>query len=331
MKLNDLIEQHNSQFSTFYSEELYSHTPMALISLSEMGASDQRLEEHFLEDTKKLEQKKKLILKLDQSNWKSYLGKFEYEASFIQFFEEEFNELGQEKILAKYFDFLMKGVGAAAFHPLIRLSYAIKRNDIREVIQSLATWAASFLDLKINSQLNEKLSIEEIISKLQSDNFNNGEKLEGDTIARRMVAVSESNEFKGIADKVFLNELEGNNLESILLRLFSQTNNFTLLHAVTSHHAFEYLKKFSVNERNVKVYYWKTLLAAYLTTTGASKISLNWSYPEIKLPSWDKLKDLAIESKDNHVIKLVHTLSEKNRSDLDSELRYAASLKLKAI
>ena len=81
MKLYDLIERHNSQYSTFYGGELYSHTPMALISLSEMGASDQRLDEYFKQDIKKLRPKNKIIQNLNQSNWKDYLGQYEYETT----------------------------------------------------------------------------------------------------------------------------------------------------------------------------------------------------------------------------------------------------------
>ncbi len=329
MKVNQLIAKHNQNFSTYYSGELYSHTPMALIALRDLGASEKRLTEFYDFDTKKLEPIKKESKSISDENWKKTFGEYELESSYFKYFRDIVEKNGINKTVEKFFDILMEGVGAAAFHPIIRLSYAVREDNSDEVAISLATWAASFVNLNVNSKLSEESGLIDILKSFQALNFNDNSKIETDNIATRMRKVSEDKFYKELNSTITLSDLDKDKLESSLLWLYSQTNNFTLLHAVTSHYAFENLVQFSVNKVESRVYFWKAILAAYLSTTGVVKIDMGWKYPMIeKLPSWDELKNKAIESNDDHVIKLVHILNLKRKESLDYELRYASALKL---
>ena len=238
-------------------------------------------------------------------------------------------EQGIDKSLNEYFDLLVKGVGAAAFHPMIRLSYAVRDRNDDEVAISLGTWAASFLNLNVSHEISNEVGILEILKNLKIKNFNQNKKIEADNIANRMLKVSESEDYKKLSSVILWKDLKKEELERSLLWLFSQTNNFTLLHGVTSHHAFESLLRFSSEKDIARAFYWKAILAAYLSTTGVVNIDLSWKLPEIEnLLPWNDLKKKAVESNDDHVIKLVHILSVKDKERLDYELRYASSLKL---
>jgi hypothetical protein len=329
MNVKKLIEKHNQNFSTYYRGELYTHTPMALMALADLGASENRLEEFYNIDTRKLEPIKKESIIINDKNWKDFFGEYEHESSYIKYYQSIVDEFGIRKTLDKYFDTLIKGVGAAAFHPIIRLSYAVRDENEDEVAISLATWAASFVDLNVSPKLSNENELIDILKSFQEIDFNQSEKIEGDNIAIRMKKVSEDKSYKKLSPTIISSELEKDKLENSLLWLYSQTNNFTLLHAVTSHHAFESLVEFSQNITESRAYFWKAVLAAYLSTTGVVKIDLNWKYPKIEnLPSWDELKSRAIKSNDDHVIKLVHVLDLKDKEKLDYELRYASALKL---
>ena len=329
MKLNELIDKHNKEFSTYYKGELYSHTPMALFALKDLGASDERLEEFYEFDVKKLEPIVNPTFLIDNSNWEKHLGNYKYEASYVDFFRSRVQEDGIEFTVQKYFDVLMKGVGAAAFHPIIRLSYAIRENNENEIIISLATWAASYLDLGVSPSLDGDKTFLDVIGSLKQINFNQGLQVEGKNIVERMSTVSKTREYKECVQKISLTSSHRDELEKILLWLFSQSNNFTLLHGVTSHHAFESLVKFSKQEELSRGYLVKAILAAYLSTTGVFAPDLDWRYPSFEnLPSWDVIKQKAISSNDDHVIKLVHVLGLKDNYRNDGELRYACLVKL---
>ena len=103
---------------------------------------------------------------------------------------------GINKTVERYFDILMKGVGAAAFHPIIRLSYAVREENKDEVAISLATWAASFVNLGVTSELSEENGLIDILQKFQQMNFNKNKKLEANNIAIRMLKVSKDKYYK---------------------------------------------------------------------------------------------------------------------------------------
>jgi hypothetical protein len=301
---------------------------MALYSLEELGASQERIKEFYLHDIKKLEPKKKSSSLIDRSNWMEYLGKYEHEEDYFCFFEKEIQSSSLRLVIEEYFDFLMKGVGAAAFHPLIRLSYAVKANHPEEIIKSLASWAASYLDLGDIDSVEGEISVEDMLGIFIENNFNEGKAFVDATISQRMMTVSRLSLFKDNFNKISLHSIRPDGLEESLLWLFSQTNNFTLLHGITSHHAFETLLPFSREKNSARLFMWKALLAAYLSTSGTVLVDTGWAYPSRDLERWDVLKSEAIKSNDDHVIKLVHTLSCKRNNKLDYEFRYASSLKL---
>lgn len=328
MSAKSLIQKHNTQYSTYYKTELYTHTPMALLALSEMGADNFRLEEFYQQSVLKLRSKVSSSLSITANNWLDYLGQHQHEQAYIDFFYTELKRLGQDKMINIYFDALMPGVAAAAFHPLIRLFYAVRFNIAEEVVISLATWATSYLDLELNTKLMNKNNLIKSLKVFQDNNFNSSKKIMGSNIASRMQRVSQTTMFKQLSPYVTENDLVPQRLEETCLWLYAQNNNFTLLHAITSQHAFENLCHFSSKPNQTRVIMWKAILAAYLSTTGSVNIDFNWQYPEIQLPDWEELTAKAIQSNDEHVIKLVHVLSIKNRENLDSQLRYAAVLKL---
>ncbi|MCI5072585.1 questin oxidase family protein [bacterium] len=323
-----LIQKHNAQYSTYYKTQLYTHTPMALLALKEMGASDKRLESFYQKSAAKLRAKSASSLKIASDNWREHLGNHEYETAYVQFFKTEMQHLGQDKMIAHYFDQLMPGVAAAAFHPLIRLFYAVRFNIKEEIVISLASWATSYLDLGLDSKLTNTVSMLDLLKRFREQDFNQGKKIVAPNIAQRMAIVAHNPMFKDLSAQLFYDDLEASKLESALLWLFSQNNNFTLLHAITSHHAFEALQKFSAKPKIARILMWKALLAAYLSTTGSIEVDFDWQYPDMKFPDWPKLTAKAIQSNEEHVIKLVHILSIKNRKDIDQRLRYGAALKM---
>ncbi len=326
-KLNTLISHYNSTFSTYYAgeRELYAHTSMALTSLYELGATDKRLEEFYPISTSILNRLSATEFEITDENWKDFKGEFNLESSYTRYFLKKIEEIGFENTIRAVFDYLMRGVGAAAFHPLIRLYYAVTRKDETEVAISLGTWLISYLDIGADTTLSGKGDIKSVLTYFED--YNGGIKVKGINIAKRMETISADSRFQENVNNIAYENLSPDILEENLLLLFSQENDFTILHGITSHHAFEYLSQFSENKEVSRIYYWKSLVAAYLSNTGFTKFNLSWKFPDISLPDWNELKKKAAMSDDDHVIKLVHTLSLKDKK-LDYKLRYAASVKL---
>ena len=331
MHAQTLIEKHNRTFSSYYKGQLYTHTPMALLALTELGATKARLNAFYQKSIAKLEAKKSSALKITENNWTDYFGQQQAESAYIEFFQTEIERLGQEQMIAKYFDALLPGMGAAAFHPLIRLFYAVRFNIAQEVVISLATWASSYLDLALQTKIDKQGSLLDSLQAFQNNHFNKGKTILALNIAKRMQKVSRMSMFKELSTHITIRDLEPLALEENLLWLFSQNNNFTLLHTITAHHAFTHLQHFSDQPKQALILLCKALLAAYLSTTGTVNIDFTWNYPKLNLPEWEALKEKAIQSNDEHVIKLLHVLSLKKRENLTYQLKYAAALKLNLI
>lgn len=63
------------------------------------------------------------------------------------FFTQEVARLGREGAVRAYIDRLAPGVGASAFHGLMRMAYALLRQDDTDVAVALGYWAATYLEM----------------------------------------------------------------------------------------------------------------------------------------------------------------------------------------
>lgn len=298
----ELIEKAHI-YLPYYGNGLSNHVPMSLCALSEMGASFRELKYYFETSTSQLILRNLESPNSDDGYLSMVLGNKESFETYYNYFYTSISKKGYEKVLKNELPILMKGVAGAAFHPLIRLKYALHSNSKKEIAISLAYWASHYLELNLNfEETDEQLS--EIRKRIDNYTFND---INSKTITEDINRVCEL--LKGKSIKIQPKDISLSTISEFCLNEFSKNNNFTLLHTVTACHSLRYLLKYLSNKNEALRLFWEAILVANLST--------GIKYNTIDIVNnvnidWSLLKSKAIQSTNDHVIKLVYTCYDEN-------------------
>lgn len=304
MNAQTLIQE-NLKFSPIYRQNLANHLPMALFALEKMGADERRLQEYFdfYVPNKGLQVFDAQIKEaITIHNWRLFLGLEAALPAFLEFFRSEYEQLGREECLKTYLADLMPGVGVHAFHAVIRLGYALEADNDDEIIFSLAYWAIVFWEIKADQDFEESVE-PAVYLKAVSKVFENHKFDWKGNIENRMQLVVEQTGFQSIVDRYVLKLGSFDQIRSVLIQLYSQTQDFTILHGVTSAYAMRFLMPYLEDEAAAVQDFWQAILAAYVTVGMPALKSSRIAHPEM---SWSEIFEEAIQSNDEHVIKMVY-------------------------
>ncbi len=299
-----LIEK-SLQFQGHYGNELSNHLPMAIQALDFFEADIEDIAK-FYENYKTRLIKKNISKKeVSERNWKSFLGKKDF-TNYFDFYKEQLSEHGIEKTLKKYLPELMVGVGASAFHPLIRLSYAIENNLLDEIAEALSLWSSHFLNLDKSIVNDEKtISLTKAIEVLNSEIYFHGLKFEGPNITSRLGGILKDEEFLKIVGSINLSSITINELSKITLKMYlSSKNNFTALHALTSSHALRVVSHY-LNNIDVSYHYYVIVLLAMYVDFGVPNINIEFNTE--KCLELNEVKKNINLKMDPHTIKLCYS------------------------
>ena len=151
-----ILIQKSQQFQPTYAKgKLAIHLPMSLIALDKMGASEKQLNLFYQNSIIRLDIRKKNT-QTKINNIEDALGQKEFFESYVVFFENELKNISMKSVLANSLPVLIKGISASAFHPVIRLSYALDIDNETEIILSLASWATEYLSFENSFDLSSK-------------------------------------------------------------------------------------------------------------------------------------------------------------------------------
>ncbi len=115
-------------------------------------------------------------------------------------------------------------------------------------------------------------------------------------------------------------------MSKILLKIYGQTNDFTMLHGFTSTHALRVLEDYIDDYAGALKRHWCLLQMAYLST---SCTAIGEMPKYLETLSWDEIFEKAIQSDDIHTHKIVYSLYEQSKlSNDDSKYRAAAMRKI---
>ncbi|MHB8462791.1 MAG: hypothetical protein ACYDA1_09100, partial [Vulcanimicrobiaceae bacterium] len=128
---------------------LSDHLPMGVSALAAMGASNERVRKWA-----QVYARKHALHEADAS-----------EREHREQWSSRFLQHGREKVLRKHLGRLMRGVGAAAFHPAIRTAYALERDDDEDLITALASWERDYLEIVPDSQA-EVVQLDEALAHI---------------------------------------------------------------------------------------------------------------------------------------------------------------------
>lgn len=315
-------------YASDYNGGLSSHIPMVSYSLYELGVSFDEITKYLDKTIKRINIAKEdftEVYNIDDENFEKYLGAENSFGSYYKYFSKKLNEGDSIEMLGEFLPKLIKGVAGRAFHPLIRLSYAVRSDNEEEVLKSLSYFASKYLphkfaDLPLHSERPLE-SLIELVESVKEEEYNGG------LIADRIGKVYELEGFKKNAFT-----LKGNSeellyqLDKIINKLFVETKDFTILHAVTSKQSIKALLPLVKDKEYILQNYWLAVLAAYITIDSPEVKNLD-IYIHSDLPEIKEIISESIVSNNDHTIKLANSCRIEFERSGDEVYKYMAYLR----
>jgi hypothetical protein len=302
-------------FHPFYGDGLSNHLPMALVALDRLGGSPGRLNAFYAASIPSLLGFKPAIHPLHPID---AMGNCEHFASVLLYFQQAIAEHGPEAVLRRWVPALIPGIAAASFHGLIRLGYAIETSNNAEIAAALALWTTAFTSLGAPDHLVDETPAA-IVMRLSRVIANHP--VSPGLIVDRMSAIAKLNslQYSGSQPR----QLELSDVAEFAISAYASFDDFTLLHAVTATHAFRMVIPFISDSALATRYLWRSVLIAALST--GLPLHNEWPTGGAQLTGWADIAARAIESDDEHVIKLVYTALAEFRVYADPRYQSVAT------
>jgi len=309
------------RFDAEYGRGLASHLPMVLTALARLGADDERLRAFEAGYARRLHAAPPAEPWPAGDPWKQRLGDPRawpaYRSLFARWIEAE----SAAEVLGHVLPGLMQGVAAAAFHGPIRVAYAITANHADELADALAYWACRWFEC------GERLVVArsgggDPVPAL--DALRVIDVPDKPLIALAMAAVAAHPDFLPLASRLAVDARTTlPRLAHLAAERYVAQGGFTTLHLVTSTHAMYVLLPWldPADRATALAFYLQAFAAGWATLPAAPATAANETAP---LP-WPELIARAIESDNDHVIKLVDSCRELERSDGGAVWAHAAT------
>ncbi|MBL8326926.1 MAG: DUF4243 domain-containing protein [Rubrivivax sp.] len=309
-------------FDPEYGAGLSNHLPMALLALARLGAGESRLREFFRAYVadKKLLPARACVPWPAGDAWAGRLGQRHAWPMYIGLFERWVAREGVADVLAQVLPALMPGVGAAAFHGLIRTAAGVQAGHSGEVAQGLAHWAAFHLPL---GELSLPASVRpgvadpaQVLRGLRAGTSGAA------SIAGRMRDAAAGGTVNRQSARLIVDAATPERLARAAAFAYAESGNFTALHLVTATRAMRVLARL-VDGDEALTQAWRWFWQAYAHGVVAARLQ---PAPAVLVPRpWPELVATALAERDEHVIKLVDAAREQEQHYGGSEWHRAAS------
>jgi hypothetical protein len=289
-------------------DRLTNHLPMALVAKERLGASGQELQRFAAAYAPRLVLLPSPGHVLDRATWESAIGRPEAVADLRLYFGRAVTDHGVDQTLRDHLPALLPGLGGAAFHGVIRLSYALEVASPARIAAGLAYLAAVARPLGPLAEVTARVDDPgEVLAELSGSA--GWTSPPGSTIGQRMRTVAADDRFVVAASSLALTEETEDRLAAAALRLFASTGDFTALHGVTGLAAISTLRPWLGDPGATDRYTFQALLAAYLSL-GAPPL---WSddrcdeFAGSVSATVEEVAAVGATSDDEHVSKLIYT------------------------
>ena len=313
----ELINKNNG-YRPFFADGQTNHLPMTLFAMYKIGASEIELN-NFVEEYKQHHKMEKLFFidsTININNWTEYLGQTEKFEEYQEFFKLEMIKLGTRKMIENYFNCLISGIASEAFHCLIKLCYAIESDNENEVINALAYFCACYFQIPTIKKIVTQSSISLIIKDIENSNWFSKHIYEGHTISKKIMCVFNDPEFSyNIQFPDFTNDKVILQLKNSVLKIHLSRWNFISLHLVTSFHSLKIIEPYVTDKDDLYKKYWTTVIGCLVAMNKV--ISKSVSLDIVCDFNWDKTFKKALETKEEHVIKLVYSCYKEYTNNYD--------------
>lgn len=307
IKLSTLLDRVTA-FEPEYNGGLSNHLPMALIALERLGASEARLDEYYAFYVPRLS-----VVDARQGDspldfqWTQAIGKLDQFRLARGYFLQRLIKEGKDTVLREVLPILFNGVGAAAFHGLIRTAYALEAQHDSELATALAYWACRFLPLAENEPRSGEMRFDEWVKPFLSLRLPDGK---FNLIFEKMHTAARSEDFSKSLHGLAVDDNTLSCLSQYACRLYLREKNFTVLHLITGTHAARLLMPWISDRedsiRHFAIAYAAGLVAAGITNNVASR-------PAVERMGWNEITTRAISNQNDHVIKLVYSCMQESR------------------
>lgn len=323
MSLRLQLDQ-SARYDAEYSRNLSSHLPMALAALSRLGAAEDQLAAFAERYAARLRPAPAAEPWPAGDAWQGRFGNPRAWPAYRSLFNQWLDHEGAPGVLAQALPPLFRGVGAAAFHGLIRTAYAVAAGHSHELADALAYWACRWFALDTPAAARGRGGSEPdpaaVLAGLDLP------KPKRPLIAERMVLVADQPGFARVVAGLRIDPASTlEQLATLAARLYAASDNFTVLHLVTSAHAMRVLLPWIDDDERSQAlgHYWLAYAAGH-AASGLNDTDRS-SLPRAPLKPWPALVARALASDDDHLIKLVDSCREQERAYGGTVWREAAS------
>ncbi len=295
-----------------------NHCPMALVALAKMGASSQRLQEFFKQwEEKYAPPAARIGVPIGRDAWHQALGQEDRFEALQQCLLEWIDEAGAQAVLLEVLSRMEFAPAANSFHALIRLAYGLEMQHHSEIAAGLACLIVRHLPIAVD--LNARPMLESARQGMDRLSLAmDGCNFPGDSIVIRLRSVAAEPRFIAALAAVPFTPRIFTEMATLAIELYWQSRNFTVLHMVTGMHAarvlFAQLPADLVTRLMPEL--WVAFCAAYVSV-GAPVLQagLTMSAPssdKTETEQWSALMAAAVESNNDHVIKLCYSCWQEN-------------------
>jgi hypothetical protein len=321
--------QDSAEFPLF----LANHLPMILVALDYLGAPATRLTA-FAQTYRMgngLVPCPTATTALTAETWESALGARDQEGALRAYFGQEVGRLGGAEAIATYLPRLAPGVAGSAFHPLMRLAYAVMEADAAEMGVALGYWAATYLTLdRETDSAGVTADPAEVLMRVARIAGLAEAAPESDLVWHHMRAVARMPGFAGVANWLIIREDTLDRMAAAALVLYAETMSFEALHALTGCHWLRKLGPVLSDPSPLLRHFWVGIAAlmpkmGFPTLPRDAQIA---AWRSLSAPDWMEIKRAAVASDDEHDISLCFSAFEEYQRTGDPLYRVVAARRL---
>lgn len=299
------------RYAPSYGGGLSNHLPMTLVALAQLGATPAQLDAQVARYTKRLEPLHEPDLTVDGMHFDRWLGDWAAHAAYRKFFRQSLDKQGIEATLAAWWPELAPGIAAAGFHGLIRLAYGLEVKHFGEIAAGLAYIASGHTPLieRASHVADGASDLEGALAELRSAFA--GNRIEAGLIIEELRLATEEPAFFPHLKLPQLDTAQDcvavrKDFAHVSVRLYLAAPSFNSLHLVTATHALETVLDHLPASMHIRTlaHYWVAFCAAYVSIGAPVPAEVE---EEDATPDWVTFTAAALNTPNDHLIKMVHT------------------------
>lgn len=317
-----------------------NHYPMTILSMHELGASDQQLRDFSAQWPRHRALINEHLSLIDQhqltpQNWHLYLGQSKKLKEFRRVFFEQMSESDAANVLTDALSQMQRGLPMGLFHPLIKLSFAALHGDKGLLADALAYMAIRYKDI-YQAEVIQHTAFEKPLNEQSHSpqptalqNWSNIRQLkQKNELPVRLTNLSYAGSIsvcEKLCSSTTVHKLAQNNgfvistenlknsiqqVTNAAVQLYLSEPSLTTLHAVTASQSLADLThRFANNEHACTVFtslwhhFWVWLSALFIEK--GCTLALNQTIGA--KTDWLRLSKMALNTNEVHIIKMVYS------------------------